>query len=229
MSIGVSKIASPRRTRFTATEARRANTEFAGADSSAIITWALDRFGPRLLLASSFADSLLIDVALKVDPDIEVLFLDTGFHFAETLETVRLAMDRYALNLTVLRPEGPGPNVWVNNSEACCHSRKVAPLDKYLTAHGDAWMSGLRRSDDPSRANTPIVAVDSRGLAKINPLVEWTDRQAAAYSSSHEILVNPLIAQGYPSIGCWPCTDKATAGRDGRWAGSSKTECGLHL
>ena len=109
------------------------------------------------------ARTTLIDIATGVDPDIEVVFLDTGFHFAETLNAVRRAMDRYALNLTVLRPETDAADLWVAGTKACCDGRKVEPLDRYLAGHADAWLSGLRRADDPGRANAPIVSIDQKG------------------------------------------------------------------
>lgn len=179
------------------------------------------------MLTASFADTTLIDVATRVDPDVEVVFLDTGFHFAETLNTVRRAMERYALNLTVLRPDGDAPDVWAHASDACCHHRKVVPLDRYLDGHADAWMSGLRRADDPGRASAPIVSIDRRGLVKVNPLAAMTDEEHAAYVDANHVLVNTLHLDGYASIGCWPCTEPASDGRAGRWGGV-KRECGLH-
>lgn len=192
-----------------------------------IISWAVEAFGPRLLMTASFADTLLIDLATQVEPDIEVVFLDTGFHFAETLDTVRRAMDRYRLNLTVLRPDASASDVWADGSEACCAARKVGPLDAHLRGNADAWLSGLRRSDSPARANTPIVMIDGRGLVKVNPIADWTDEHVASYVADHPIMVNPLANEGYSSIGCWPCTEPSV-GRDGRWTDSTKTECGLH-
>ncbi len=193
-----------------------------------IIRWAADIFDRRLCLTASFADTLLIDVATSVVPDVEVLFLDTGFHFPETLETMRTATAQYRLNLTVLRPQREQANVWRDGTTSCCEARKVVPLDKALRARGGAWLSGLRRTDSPERADTPIVQRDRRGLIKINPLAAWTHDEVDRYLASHPVLANPLAAQGYESIGCWPCTEPS-AGRQGRWSGEAKTECGLHL
>lgn len=198
------------------------------ASPAEIVAWAADRFGSRLALTASFADTLLIDIAVGVEPDIEVVFLDTGFHFPETLETVRAAMARYALRLTVLRPDGGAHDLWADGTEACCEARKTETLARYLRSTADAWLSGMRRSDDPSRASTPIVGLDRNGLVKVNPLAAMTDAGAKRYISSNAVIVNSLAAQGYASIGCWPCTEPSNAGRGGRWAGTAKTECGLH-
>lgn len=217
-----------RRSVLTAEQAAEADRQLAGATPQQIVRWALDTFGSRLVLTASFADTTLIDIATSVDPDIEVVFLDTGFHFAETLNTVRRAMERYALNLTVLRPDADAPDVWAAGSSACCDARKVAPLDRYLSGNADAWLSGLRRADDPGRADAPIVSIDKRGLVKVNPMAAMTDAEYEHYIDSRDVLVNTLQLDGYASIGCWPCTEPSD-GRDGRWAGSGKTECGLHL
>ncbi|MCB0968507.1 MAG: phosphoadenylyl-sulfate reductase [Ilumatobacter sp.] len=210
------------------TELELINARLESASPSEIIAWAHDRFGDRLAMTASFADTTLIDLATSVAPDVEVIFLDTGFHFAETLNTVRRAMERYALNLTVLRPPADADDVWEHGSDACCAARKVAPLDRYLTGHVDAWLSGLRRVDSPERADTPIVSIDRRGLVKVNPMANMTDDEYESYIADHEVLVNTLAYDGYASIGCWPCTEPSTDGRSGRWGGT-KTECGLHL
>jgi len=225
---GVTPVSVRRRPVMTAEQAAEADRRLSDATPQEIVRWALDQFGKRLVLTASFADTTLIDIALSVDPDIEVAFLDTGFHFAETLNTVRRAMDRYGLNLTVLRPDVDAADVWAAGSAACCEARKVAPLERYLTSSADAWLSGLRRADDPGRANAPIVSLDKRGLVKINPMAAMTDDEYEQYVDTNDVLVNTLQLDGYASIGCWPCTEKADD-RSGRWAGSGKTECGLHL
>ena len=216
--------------RFTAADTAAVSERFEGCHPSGIIAWAVDEFSPRLSLSASFADTLLLDLVVKVDPDIEVVFIDTGFHFAETLETMRKAMARYALNLTVLRPAPTAADVWGHGNDTCCGSRKVAPLERHLVAHADAWMTGLRRDDSAERIDAPFVDLDLRGLVKVNPLAGWSSADADRYILENDVLVNPLGFEGYPSIGCWPCTEPADAAdpRAGRWAGSSKTECGLH-
>ena len=222
-------VAMRRRSTLATDGVARAERVLTGATPHEIVRWALDTFGRRLVLTASFADTTLIDIATSVEPDLEVVFLDTGFHFAETLTTVRRAMERYSLNLTVLRPDADAADVWADGSGACCAGRKVEPLDRYLTTHADAWLSGLRRADGPDRADAPIVSVDRRGLVKVNPMAAMTDAEYDAYIGEHDVLVNALQSDGYASIGCWPCTEPSTDGRSGRWAGSGKTECGLHL
>jgi phosphoadenosine phosphosulfate reductase len=196
-----------------------------------VVEWAIGTYGPRISLAASMADTILIDIATKVDPDIEVIFLDTGFHFAETLQTLRRAQARYGLNVRVERPTPRANDLFAVGTDSCCAVRKVALLDRAL-ADKDAWLTGLRRAESPSRAHTPIVGLDSRGLIKICPLATWSDEDVDRYIVEHDVIVNPLQFEGYPSIGCWPCTDRVADGADprsGRWAGSGKTECGLHL
>jgi phosphoadenosine phosphosulfate reductase len=201
------------------------------ASAGEIVEWAVETFGSRLSLAASMADTILIDLAVKVDPDIEVVFLDTGFHFAETLQTLRRAQARYGLNMRVERPEPRTNDLFAVGTDSCCAVRKVAQLDRAL-ADKDAWLTGLRRAESPSRAGTPVVSLDSRGLVKVCPLANWSDTDVDRYIAEHDIIVNPLLFEGYPSIGCWPCTERVVDGADprsGRWAGSAKTECGLHL
>lgn len=228
-AINTERVALRRRSVFTDAQVAAANRELATAGPSEVVRWALDTFGRRLVLTASFADTLLIDIATRVDRDIEVVFLDTGFHFSETLATVRRAMQRYELDLTVLRPAARAADVWADGTEACCRDRKIEPLDRYLAGAADAWLSGLRRADDPSRADTPIVSTDRRGLVKVNPIATMTHDEYDAYVADHGVIVNPLGYEGYASIGCWPCTEPSTDGRSGRWADIAKTECGLHL
>jgi phosphoadenosine phosphosulfate reductase len=202
-----------------------------GASATEIIEWSIETFGSRISLAASMADTILIDLATRIDPDIEVVFLDTGFHFAETLQTLRRAQARYGLNVRVERPTPRANDLFAVGTDSCCAVRKVALLDRAL-ADKDAWLTGLRRAESASRAGTPVVGYDSRGLVKVCPLANWSDEDVDRYIADHDIIVNPLLFDGYPSIGCWPCTDRVADGADprsGRWAGSAKTECGLHL
>jgi phosphoadenosine phosphosulfate reductase len=196
-----------------------------------IVAWAAATYGDGLCLTTSLTDALLIDLAARVAPGIEVIFLDTQYHFPETLETLEVVRARYPIRLTVLRPDLPMDDLWRTDTDACCAVRKVAQLDRAL-AGKTAWLSGLRRADSPSRATTPIVERDRRGLVKVNPIAAWTDENVADYLERHDVPVNPLQAKGYPSIGCWPCTSAVAEGddpRSGRWRGLAKTECGLHL
>ncbi|MEZ5239159.1 MAG: phosphoadenylyl-sulfate reductase [Microthrixaceae bacterium] len=200
-----------------------------GATATEAVQWAVDHFGSDLCLLCSGQDAVLVDVALSVDRRIEVVFIDTGFHFDETINTMLAIAERYDPRMRVVVPwrhlAGTG------RKEFCCSEHKVEQLDAAL-APRRAWLSGIRRADGPSRADTPIVEVDRRGKHKVNPLVAWSDEDVAEYERRHDIIVNPLRARGYPSIGCKPCTSPVAEGapaRAGRWAGSEKTECGLHL
>ena len=199
---------------------------FEGQPASKIVRWAVDRFHPRLALLSSFTDAVLIDLAVRVEPSIEVVFIDTGHHFPETLDTVDLVRRRYGLNLRMVTV-GPEPAPLV---DGCCSATKVLQLDRALAGR-EAWLSGLRRADAPSRADAPIVSVDRRGLVKVNPLATWTDDDVAGYIAEHDVPVNPLVFRGYLSVGCRPCTQPVADGADprsGRWAGTARTECGIH-
>ncbi len=206
-------------------------TELESKPASAAVRWAHDRFGDGLVLAASFQDCVLIDVATQVAPDIEVVFLDTQYHFAETLWYVDEVNKRYGLNLRVTQPEVEPDNLWQTDTDGCCGVRKVEPLRRALEGKA-AWMTGLRRSEAPTRANTPIVHLDvSRGIVKVNPIATWTDADVDGYIRDRGLPVHPLADKGYPTIGCWPCTRPVAEGDDprtGRWAGTDKIECGLH-
>jgi phosphoadenosine phosphosulfate reductase len=204
--------------------------ELETAPAAKAIGWAIERFAARVSVACSFQDCALVDLAVRCDPGTEVLFLDTGFHFEETLAFVEEVRALYDLNLRVLRP-GPEAEGWPCGTDRCCELRKVAPLDKALEGR-EAWITGLKRCDSPTRADAPIVSWDeARGLVKVNPLATWSDEDTANYLADHDLPVHPLIAKGYLSIGCSPTTRPVSPGEDprgGRWAGTSKTECGLH-
>ena len=205
--------------------------ELEHAPAGKVVAWAVERYAGRVTLACSFQDCVVVDIAVAVEPGIEVLFLDTGFHFPETLAFVEQVRERYDLNLRVLRP-GPEADAWPCGTERCCELRKVAPLDNALQGRL-AWLTGLKRVDAPTRADAPIVSWDAaRGLVKINPLATWTDDDVANYVADHGLPVHPLVPRGYLSIGCAPTTRPVAPGEDpraGRWAGSGKTECGLHV
>jgi phosphoadenosine phosphosulfate reductase len=212
-------------------ELARAAEQLEDAPAAEIVRWAVETFGERLCLTASMADAVLIDVATRVAPDVEVLFIDTGYHFPETLQTVEGVRRRYHPNLRILDADVPLDDRWRIDTDGCCAARKVAPLEEAL-AGKDAWMSGLRRADGPGRADTPVVAHDKRRLVKVNPLATWSDADVADYIARHHVVVNPLLGRGYSSIGCWPCTRAVAPGEDaraGRWSGTTKTECGLHL
>jgi phosphoadenosine phosphosulfate reductase len=216
---------------FSDGELAEINSRFEGEKAEAIIEWAVDNFHPFMCLAASMTDAVMIDLAVKVEPSIEVVFIDTRYHFPETLETVETVRRHYGLNLRVLTVPPPPVELWQVDPYNCCSSAKVAQLDRAL--YGKlAWMSGLRRAEATTRASAPIVVRDLRGLVKINPIATWSDREIADYVADNGVPVNPLLAKGYPSIGCWPCTQPVDQGDDpraGRWAGTDKTECGLHV
>lgn len=206
------------------------NEKFETASPAAIVRWAVETFGRDLTLAASFQDAVLIDIAVKADPALDVVFIDTGDHFPETLETVERVRARYDLRLRVMRVPTPDIPFHEVDPVKCCSDAKVEQLDLAL-AGKRAWMSGLRRAEAETRAEAPIVSRDERGLVKINPLVTWTDTDVAGYIADHSIIYNPLLDQGYLSIGCAPTTRPVDAGADprsGRWAGTDKTECGIH-
>lgn len=204
--------------------------DFESAPAGKVIAWAAETFGDALVLAASFEDVVLIDLATKATPGIEVIFLDTEAHFPETLAFVEEIRARYGLKLTVTKP-GPEAASHPCGSEQCCQFRKVAPLRQAVQGSG-AWLTSLKRVDAPSRADAPIVGWDDAfGLVKINPLATWTNDDIASYLADHELPVHPLVSRGYLSIGCAPTTSPVAPGEDpraGRWAGLDKTECGLH-
>jgi phosphoadenosine phosphosulfate reductase len=206
------------------------STRLDSAPAEEIVQWAVTEFGNGLTLAASFQDCVLIDIATRVDPDIDVVFLDTHFHFDETLTYADEVRRRYGLHLRVMDPTVP-LGAWPCGTDRCCQTRKVEPLDRALEGRS-AWMSGLRRVETEERSQAPVVAVDvRRGMVKINPLANWTDDQVEDYVSAHELPVHPLRQQGYPSIGCAPMTSRVEPGRfprSGRWAGLTTTECGIH-
>ena len=212
-------------------ELAEADARFAAAPASKVVEWAADRFGRDLVLAASFQDIVLIDLAVAVDPAVEVVFLDTEAHFEETLRFVDEVRGRYGLNLTVTQP-GPEAADFPCGSARCCELRKVAPLRRALEGK-QAWLTALKRADAPTRAEAPIVSWDAAfGLVKVNPLATWTEEDVDGYLKDHDLPVHPLVPKGYLSIGCAPTTRPVAEGEDpraGRWSDSDKTECGLHI
>ncbi len=214
-----------------------------GWDASAqeVIGWVQRHFATSAVtVACSMADAVLPALVAEQLPGVDVLFLDTGYHFPETYVT----RDEVAANLRVtivdVLPENTveaqdrlfGKDLFARDAAACCAMRKVQPLRRTLAGY-ELWFTGVRRDEAPTRTNTPLVTWDdANGLVKVNPVAPWTFDQLIAYSSDNFLPVNPLLSQGYPSIGCQPCTQKVAPGADprsGRWAGTDKTECGLHV
>jgi phosphoadenosine phosphosulfate reductase len=211
----------------------------AGAPAQDVIRWAADTFGERLCITSSMTDAVVIHLASAVVPGIDVIFLDTGYHFAETIGTRDAVAAVYpvtVINVTPARTVAQqdaelGPRLYARNPDLCCYLRKVQPLEKALARY-DAWITGVRREETAARSSTRVVEWDARRkMVKVNPIVDWTQDQVEAYIAEHGVLVNPLVYDGYPSIGCATCTSRVAPGADarsGRWAGTGKTECGLH-
>lgn len=215
-------------------------------DPPEIVRWAVERFGDGLVIGSSFGrDGLVvIDLARRWRPDIPVLFLETGYHFPETLAFRDRLRERWGVNVVDVRPALPvaaqdatyGPDLYARDPDTCCTLRKVEPLQRALSGRS-AWLTGVRRDQHAGRAATPVVewqelVPGGRGLFKINPMAGWTRERIDAYSSAHHLPQHPLWTQGYPSVGCAPCTRRVGPGgaeRDGRWAGTTKIECGIHL
>ena len=216
---------------FSDEELAELNREFEDLPASKVIQWAVDAFAPHLCLTASMTDAVLIDLAVKVEPGIEVVFIDTGYHFPETLDTVEKVRRHYGLNLRLMTVPPHDEELWKVDPENCCSAIKVGQLDRALAGKA-AWMSGLRRDESPTRNNAPIVVRDLRGLVKVNPLAGWSEADVAGYIEDNDVPYNPLLDEGYLSIGCWPCTKPVAEGddpRSGRWAGMAKKECGLHL
>ncbi|CAN5292854.1 phosphoadenylyl-sulfate reductase [soil metagenome] len=219
-----------RRPDFSDAELTELDHEFERLPASKIIGWAVENFSPHLAMSASMTDAVLIDLATRVDPGIEVVFIDTGYHFPETLQTVEEVRRHYGLNLRMMTVARQDEQLWQADPENCCSAVKVGQLDRALAGKA-AWMSGLRRGEASTRSAAPIVSRDLRGLVKVNPIATWSDADVAAYIAEHDVIVNPLTKRGYPSIGCMPCTSPVANGEDpraGRWRGSDKAECGLH-
>jgi phosphoadenosine phosphosulfate reductase len=229
--------------------AERGAAELDGASASDLLRWADENFGgstgaggparSRYVVASNMQDAVLVDLAAKLRPGVDVLFLDTGYHFVETVGTRDAVEAVYDINVVNVTPEHSvakqdelyGKDLFAREPNECCRMRKVEPLSKALRGY-TAWVTGIRRVEAPTRAKAPLISWDKAfGLVKINPLAAWTDEDMQSYIDANDVLVNPLVFEGYPSIGCAPCTAKPGEGADprsGRWAGLSKTECGLH-
>jgi phosphoadenosine phosphosulfate reductase len=203
------------------------------------LAWAHDAFGTSLVVASSMGDEVLVHLAGEVVPEIDVLFIDTGYHFPETLGTADAYDATRPIRLITVTPRqsvaeqdaAEGSALHARDPDRCCALRKVEPLERGLAPYA-AWATGLRRVDAPTRSDIDVVGWDARrAKVKVNPLAAWTDEDVAAYAEAHDVLLNPLRQLGYTSIGCQPCTSLPVPGddpRSGRWSGRAKTECGLH-
>jgi phosphoadenosine phosphosulfate reductase len=222
------------------TLAERAGRDLEEASAPDVLRWAADTFGPRFCVTSSMEDAVVAHLASRALPGVDVVFLDTGYHFPETIGTrdaVAAVMDVNVITIsprqTVAEQDAEyGPKLHDRDPDLCCALRKVAPLEEGLRNY-DAWATGLRRDESPTRANTPVVSWDEkRQKVKIAPIARWTQDDVERYVAEHGVLTNPLLTDGYASVGCAPCTRRVLEGEDarsGRWAGLGKTECGIHL
>jgi phosphoadenosine phosphosulfate reductase len=220
--------------------AEKAAEELEGAAAEDVVRWATDVFGDRICITSSMNDAVLIHLVSAIRPGIDVVFLDTGYHFPETIGTRDAVSAVYPITLVNVTPSRTvaeqdaalGPRLYGRNPDLCCYLRKVEPLEKTLAGY-HAWITGVRREETLQRRGTRVVEFDAkRQMVKVNPIVAWTSEQVDEYIASNGVLVNPLVYDGYPSIGCRTCTMRVEPGADprsGRWAGTGKTECGIHV
>ena len=219
--------------------AKRLDRQLRRAEPREILQAAIDHYGDQLALVSSFGaeSAVLLHMVSELKPDIPVLFLDTGMLFGQTLDYRQQLAQRLGLTqVRDLRPRfedlavgDPSADLWKTDTDACCHIRKVIPLDAALEGFG-AWVTGRKRFHGGDRLRLPVVE-SADGKLKFNPLANWSKADLDAYVAEHDLPEHPLVAFGYPSIGCWPCTQPVQDGEDvraGRWAGSQKTECGIH-
>ena len=211
----------------------------ADAPADDVVAWAAGEFGDHLAVACSMSDAVLPHLVSEHLPGVDVLFLETGYHFAETLGTRDAVAARLPVTVVDVRPRttvaeqdaSHGPRLHDRDPALCCRLRKVEPLAAQLAGY-EAWVTGVRREEATTRARTPVVTFDEQhGLVKVNPLAAWSFDDLLAYAAEHDVPANPLLAEGYPSIGCAPCTRRVAPGEDprsGRWSGLAKTECGIH-
>ncbi len=222
------------------TEIQALNDRFETADPREIVRWTFDAFGKGVSIGASFGGAsgmAILHMAATIDPAVHVFVLDTDYLFQETRETMNRAVAALGLtNVQVYRSllsheeqaERYGSALWMRDPDLCCELRKVEPNRRAL-AGKTAWLSGLRRDQSESRGDTPIVSWSNKfGLLKLNPLATWTEKETWAYLLENEVPYNPLLDRGFTSIGCYNCTVPGKQGRQGRWEGFEKDECGLH-
>lgn len=219
---------------------RQKAEEFEHASPETVLRWAFETF-PKITFACSFGaeDVVLVDMLQKISPQTDIFYLDTDFHFKETYETRDRLAARYGVNFVQVKPAltpeeqaaAHGDELWKRDPNACCNIRKVEPLSRFLAGY-EAWITGIRRDQAPTRANARKVEYDTKfGLVKFNPLAAWTSEDVWRYIKENDVIYNPLHDRNYPSIGCEYCTRPVMPGEDpraGRWSGTDKTECGLH-
>jgi phosphoadenosine phosphosulfate reductase len=231
------RMAEPEELEWIGEQSRRLD----GRSPEEILAWAIERYFPRFTMATGLGPEgcVIISMLAKIEPRVYVFNLDTGYQFRETLELRERINEKYGMNIDLQRPDlsvaeyerQHGGPVYAHDPDRCCHDRKIAVLHR-VAVHYDAWATGIRRDQSPTRADTPIVKWDKKfGLVKISPLAAWTKKDVWKRIVGEEVPYNPLHDQNYPSIGCQPCTRAVQPGEDeraGRWSGSAKTECGLH-
>ena len=218
------------------------NRQLEGAPPQTVLRWAVEHFHPRLTMATAFGAEgcCLIHMLAEIEPAGRVFNLDTGYQFPETLEMRERIKARYGIEVELVRPEmtvaeyeaKQGGPLYRRRPEQCCHDRKVVPLRRALFGY-DAWVSAIRRDQTADRARAGVMQWDAKfDLVKVNPLLNWTRRDVWRFLAAHDVPYNPLYDRGFPSLGCWPCTRAVAAGADeraGRWAGTNRKECGLHV
>lgn len=227
---------------FSAEDISAANQLLAGRSPQEILRWAVEAFHPRLTMATAFGAEgcCLIHMLAEIEPSVHIFNLETGYQFPETLELRERIKDRYGIEVALVRPETTvaeyeaihGGPLYSSLPDRCCHDRKIVPLRQAVNGY-DAWISAIRRDQTMHRGGASLVQWDGKfGLVKVNPLLPWTKREVWDFIVKHDVPYNPLHDEGYPSIGCWPCTRPVGDGEDeraGRWSGSQKKECGLHV
>ena len=227
---------------FSAEQITQACSLLDGEPPQEILRWAVKSFFPRLTMATAFGPegNCIIHMLAEIEPRVRIFNLDTGYQFAETLELRERIRHRYGIEVEMIQPEltvreyeaEHGGPLYVHRPDQCCYDRKVLPLRRAVVGYA-AWISAIRKDQTADRAQASVVQWDSKfGLVKINPLLQWTKKDVWAFIVNHDVPYNPLHDQGYPSVGCWPCTQPVADGEDeraGRWAGKVKKECGLHV
>ncbi|MGC8639606.1 MAG: phosphoadenylyl-sulfate reductase [Isosphaeraceae bacterium] len=222
-------------------ELTEVNRQLAGGTPREILRWAVERFFPRLTMATAFGPEgcILIHFLAEIEPRLKIFNLDTGYQFPETLVLRDRIAERYGIEVELVSADTTvseyerlhGGPLYVTHSDQCCYERKIVPLRRALVGY-DSWITAIRADQSAHRAKASVVGWDAKfSLVKVNPLLYWTRRDVWAFIVANHVPYNPLHDQGYPSIGCWPCTRPATEGQEeraGRWAGQAKTECGLH-
>ncbi len=219
-----------------------ANERLAEASAEEILRWAVEQFHPRLTMATAFGveGCCILHLLGGIQPAVRIFNLDTGYQFPETLTLRDQIKERYGIEVELVRPETTvaeyeamhGGPLYRHRPDQCCHDRKILSLRKAVVGY-DAWISAIRADQTSDRAKAAVVQWDAKfNVVKINPLLRWTKKNVWDFVHAHNVPYNPLHDQGYPSIGCWPCTSAVVEGEDersGRWAGTAKRECGLHV